>query len=1733
MDPTKPSLSVNTPTATGARHPPNAPRRTRRTRDLSQETLWPLSLSSLRARGLVDDSTGSYLLEEDIDSREASHSRQSSLSSISTPSVPTITPETSISPIITATSRPSMAAPGNDMNNVDLTNLVNLLSQHLQQNPGLAATLQGGRPVGAPATIEHRWRLEEVGIFEPDLPIDDRNPSGDAVTVGRDTIYRNVDAFCERIADAIASKGSITVRDNLQSCLRGQALRWYTHELAATDKTFIRNDLSPNLDHWIIRLRDRFRPRLAQAVRENSELMFRIGDIRAGRRVSEYFQSNVLRARAAGFESTHAQLVQVYLGLDTPLHRDLYEPTADTTIQQYRLALSEKEEVWIESYLPRNGFPPSPRGYGMRAPSPQLPYRSRTPSPQMPYRQQQQIPFPNQPFQGYNWRSPQNRPPLSSYYPPQRNQSQQPQSQRSQYPCPFHLARGETYNHSALNCYLPDAAAWRNRQNTPNQPSRFPQQNQAIMQGQSPAGPTPRVEIINHGDMGPSPETPHPYDYNREFYDAEGELAFDGYSQNSFDDGSQMELNDVDSYSKSHGGEGSDDNHRDHSTAYHMQPRPSFPCGVCRAAFSSRNKLFKHIRLLGHQKKPPVSHGQIVTNMFANMGSTPEIICSDAPKVKGDGLAFRDYNYLELAMRTSPDAPDKSVCGDTGCGMSCVDREFFAQEYPDIQPSQVPPIEIRGLGGKMTVSSEYVVLPVYFPGYKPGTRIKALAKVEKEFHVVDNLSCNALIGNDILQPEKMSIDLENQQIRIGSCGGLLCPVRIVPRDKPIRNRLVRTTTQSYLKRHAKTLIPVRIKGLPDDRDFRFTAQYNASSSYLAVCGHFPEAVLDSKSQFVAYYNNSDTDLMLPPNTPIGNVCEWDLNETATKENPDVINCHFAVPGIIPSLKFAAKIGLTALQCAQALRPGQIFYPKPDVMLGKELQADSYSLLPQHIQVPINSNSLLPNIEIKTEQNSSTSSKSHDGMDIFSLLPPLEPMEDMPSKFGAEAVNINTTDEITSEQIETLRNVLADFPTLWEDRIGRVIEPEEDWMEIPLKDGAVVESKGRYKVSKRDEAAIDEIFDWAIQDGRMSPVHGVIPAGWPVFVVWNKGKARPVVDLRGLNKLVVRDSYPLPYQDAILEPIAGKRCISIVDLQKAYYQRFIRKHERWKTTVITHRGQEQFNVVPMGYAGSPSHMQKFMDKVLKPHWEYARCYIDDIVIFSDDFESHIRHLRAVLATLSELGMTLSPDKCCIGYHSVQLLGHVVDRYGLSTLPEKVSAIASMQFPKHLKELELFIGLSGYYRHFIARYAALIEPLQKRKTTMLRGVSRRGKDRSSHARKIENPSQLEITSFQIIKDALCSPNILVHHDQKLPLLVYVDSSVEGGFAAAVHQVPKEEMDKKNLSVEDILHGRHDRKLEHPVTYLSRMLNKHEVNYWPTELEIAGIVWTMQKIRHLIEGPSPTKVFTDHEGAEDIMDMTTLKTKSAVRQNLRLIRASQFVSQYPSVRVVYRRGKDNVNADALSRLIHLRSQQHPDNDVEGVYGFTVTVVGLSMSTLRQLKQGYTKDRHLSLIYDEVKARFKKKDEVLQRQIPDDEVLPNDIFEELDKYAPETIQYQGFQGRLCYNHLLLYILDLLDGHPRLCIPANSHKLFFEAAHDHSSHAGFEKAYKKLRPNYYIKNLASSLRAYIRSCPACQVNNTLRHKPYGLLQPIASPATPFEMVTLWLLSCLVRLTRMHNTTRS
>jgi hypothetical protein len=172
----------------------------------------------------------------------------------------------------------------------------------------------------------------------------------------------------------------------------------------------------------------------------------------------------------------------------------------------------------------------------------------------------------------------------------------------------------------------------------------------------------------------------------------------------------------------------------------------------------------------------------------------------------------------------------------------------------------------------------------------------------------------------------------------------------------------------------------------------------------------------------------------------------------------------------------------------------------------------------------------------------------------------------------------------------------------------------------------------------------------------------------------------------------------------------------------------------------------------------------------------------------------------------------------------------------------------------------------------------------------------------------------------------------------------------------------------------------------------------------------------------------------------------------------------------------------------------------------------VGLSPETLLRFKDGYEKDPHLRLIYQTIKAKVEQQDSYVSRTAP--VTSASQVLRGIDRNVEDAFQYQGFEGHQVDGSLLLYIKSP-EGNPRLCIPASCHLEFLRAAHDDTTHAGFEKAYTRLSKNYYIRRLSATLRKYIAACPSCQRNKPTHHKPHGQLNPIASPFLPFEFVTM------------------
>lgn len=199
-----------------------------------------------------------------------------------------------------------------------------------------------------------------------------------------------------------------------------------------------------------------------------------------------------------------------------------------------------------------------------------------------------------------------------------------------------------------------------------------------------------------------------------------------------------------------------------------------------------------------------------------------------------------------------------------------------------------------------------------------------------------------------------------------------------------------------------------------------------------------------------------------------------------------------------------------------------------------------------------------------------------------------------------------------------------------------------------------------------------------------------PFTYPCFVVWRTlsdgtRKGRAVVDIRALNQ------------------ITDAQYISTVDCSAFFHQWRVRPQHRHRLTVPSHYGQEMFNVAVMGFRNSVAYVQRQIDQLLRPCRAFARAYVDDIVIFSRTSKEHALHLTEVFEILVQRRITLSPKKSYICYPTIKLLGQKVDALGLATDEEKLRAITNLDFPRTLRQLETYLGLTGYLRQYIPMYA----------------------------------------------------------------------------------------------------------------------------------------------------------------------------------------------------------------------------------------------------------------------------------------------------------------------------------------------------------------------------------------------------------------------------------------------
>ena len=429
---------------------------------------------------------------------------------------------------------------------------------------------------------------------------------------------------------------------------------------------------------------------------------------------------------------------------------------------------------------------------------------------------------------------------------------------------------------------------------------------------------------------------------------------------------------------------------------------------------------------------------------------------------------------------------------------------------------------------------------------------------------------------------------------------------------------------------------------------------------------------------------------------------------------------------------------------------------------------------------------------------------------------------------------------------------------------------------------------RLKDDVREE--IENLVDMGVAQPSHSPWASPI-----VPVVKKDGKVRLCIDFRKLNGVTEPDPYYMCTLEEILEKVGDSRCLSKLDLSKGFYQIGVEPNSVDKTAFISPFGKFSFSRMPFGLRNAPAVFQRTMEEVLRGCYHCSAPYIDDILIFSKDGVVHGDHLRMVLGALEENGLTIKLEKCQFGMNRLEYLGHLIGGGQVAVPRHRATAMADFKQPRSRKDMRSFLGTMSYYRRFIkgfANYSGVLSPAT-----------------SKSAPNVVDWSSVMLDAFNHLKGALVSVCMLTIPSQEDCFVLHVDASGQG--VGATLNVRREGVDL-------------------PVAFYSKQLQGAERRYSATELEALAIFKAINHFDHFLYG-RVFSVYTDHKAL-----VSLLKSK---RLNRRLYGWMLKLLDF-SFDIIYRPGKENLDADGLSRQAwnseeYLEEEKHPRADAVFVGG------------------------------------------------------------------------------------------------------------------------------------------------------------------------------------------------------
>ena len=495
----------------------------------------------------------------------------------------------------------------------------------------------------------------------------------------------------------------------------------------------------------------------------------------------------------------------------------------------------------------------------------------------------------------------------------------------------------------------------------------------------------------------------------------------------------------------------------------------------------------------------------------------------------------------------------------------------------------------------------------------------------------------------------------------------------------------------------------------------------------------------------------------------------------------------------------------------------------------------------------------------------------------------EPKEDLGSELSSNSFGPTDTTRLTNTDV--LRNLDSKLSHLTEgqrqDLEKLLLEFEHLFPDVPTRTDQIYHDvdvgnadpvkQHPYRLNPSKQKYLKEEIKYLLENDFIEPSN----SSWSspcILVPKPDGSYRMCTDYRKVNSVTKTDTFPIPRMDDCIDKVGKARYVTKFDLLKGFWQVPLTDRAKEISAFVTPDGLYQYKVMPFGMKNSPASFQRLINKVIAD-LEGCEAYIDDVIIYSDTWEEHLRIIREFFKRLSRAMLTINLSKSEFGQAQVTYLGHVVGQGEVKPVSAKVEAIANFPRPESKKQLMRFLGMAGYYRRFCPNFATVAEPL-----TQLLGK----REKFIWSERCDK-------AFEELKAML----------QSAPVLAAPD--FESSFKLAV--------DASDVAAGAVLLQEDDEGVEHPVCYFSKKFNKSQRNYSTIEKECLALMLALQHFEVYISSSSlPIVVYSDHN---PLVFIHKMKDK-----NQRLLRWSIMLQEYV-LEIRHIRGKDNVIADCLSRV------------------------------------------------------------------------------------------------------------------------------------------------------------------------------------------------------------------------